>query len=345
MKKIFLPFIALSLSLLARIQNAHALPSIKDPLVFKSQVGLPGMGTSTELTFGSTGYIGQMIKGFYDWGLGVGGILAAIMIMAGGVLWLTSAGSSDMVGRAKKMITGSIVGLLLLVGSWMMLKTINPALLDMSGTDISAIEGLHYCCSETKGLVPMQRNTNGGFVCPEDSSVCPPDTKCTSMPKTNGNDEVENSFKCLNEDYWSCCEYEERNHKKCIPVYNSFCAAGNTIPYSSYDETEYHFVAKTKGYCIEKQTLKGVSCEEACIGQTDGSGCGPQCYCYTEISYYGLGEEGEPCGDRGGSICYAEGNGVKEGKCDQVNNHNLWVDRLGRGCNEDKNLRCCNKEK
>ncbi len=120
-----------------------ALPDISDPLTFTAQIGLPGLvngGDTIKLTKNNTGYIAKMIKGFYNYGLGIGGLLAAIVLMAAGVVWLTSAGSSEKITQAKGLISGSLTGLLLLFGSWILLKTINPNLLTFTPKTITNIE-------------------------------------------------------------------------------------------------------------------------------------------------------------------------------------------------------------
>lgn len=73
-------------------------------------------------------WISDYISGIYQYGLLIGGILAAIVLMAGGLIWLTSGGDVSRVTNAKKIITGGLVGLLLLFGTYIILNTINPEL-------------------------------------------------------------------------------------------------------------------------------------------------------------------------------------------------------------------------
>jgi len=46
--------------------------------------------------------------------LGVLGILATIMILYAGFLWLTAGGNTDQVGKAKKIIKQAIIGLIII---------------------------------------------------------------------------------------------------------------------------------------------------------------------------------------------------------------------------------------
>lgn len=78
----------------------------------------------------SVSWLSDYIAAVYDYALLIGGILAAIVIMAGGLVWLTSGGDAGKVGSAKKLLTGSVVGLILLFSSYLILETINPELVE-----------------------------------------------------------------------------------------------------------------------------------------------------------------------------------------------------------------------
>jgi len=81
------------------------------------------------------GGIGQCVKGFpeylralYNLFIGVVGILAVIMIMAGGFQWLLAAGNTQRISGAKTTIISAIMGLVLALMSYTMLSLINPKL-------------------------------------------------------------------------------------------------------------------------------------------------------------------------------------------------------------------------
>lgn len=85
-------------------------------------------------------WIAEYINGIYKYGFGIAGILAAIMLMAGGVIWLTSAGDASKIGQAKNLITGSVIGLIVLSTSYIILETINPELTNLKHITIKGIE-------------------------------------------------------------------------------------------------------------------------------------------------------------------------------------------------------------
>ena len=57
-----------------------------------------------------------------QWILGIVGSLTLIMFVYGGILFLISAGSSDKVSQAKKIITSAVVGLLIVFASWLIIR-------------------------------------------------------------------------------------------------------------------------------------------------------------------------------------------------------------------------------
>lgn len=150
--------------LAVNLAQAKFLPSIQDPIKFRAQTTIPGVfnaGEEIDLTKDDTSYIALMIKGFYNYGIGIAGILAAIMLMAGGIVWLTSAGSSEKISKAKDLMFGSIIGLVLLFSSWMLLRTINPALVDFRIQDVKPIDNIKIgSCCEYNFTKPAKENVS-----------------------------------------------------------------------------------------------------------------------------------------------------------------------------------------
>lgn len=76
--------------------------------------------------------IGQYVNAFYKYFAGGIGILATVMILWGGFKWMTAAGNASKVGDARDTIYSAIMGLILTFGSYILLNTINPALVNLS---------------------------------------------------------------------------------------------------------------------------------------------------------------------------------------------------------------------
>ena len=74
--------------------------------------------------------IAKYIQAIYNYAIGIVGILAAVVLMFGGVVWITAGGSQERVKEAKAWIGASISGLVLLLCSYMILNTINPDLVN-----------------------------------------------------------------------------------------------------------------------------------------------------------------------------------------------------------------------
>ena len=71
-------------------------------------------------------------KYIYQIGLGIVGIIALITIVIGGVMYMTSAGNISQKSEAKDRITSAMLGLILALGAYLILYTINPDLVKLT---------------------------------------------------------------------------------------------------------------------------------------------------------------------------------------------------------------------
>ncbi len=75
---------------------------------------------------------GGDISSYFQWifvfGISIAGILAVLMIVVGGIEYMTAYGNPSKVGDAKDRITQAILGLLLAITGWLILNTISPDL-------------------------------------------------------------------------------------------------------------------------------------------------------------------------------------------------------------------------
>lgn len=117
------------------------LPTLTPPDL---SVSLPGIDTLRKVS--CTGdymckipWIGQYIVGIQRYAIGIVGIIAVIVLMIGGVIWLTAAGNPNQVAHAKKMIFGSLMGLFLVFGSYIILNLINPNLTTFKALNIEYV--------------------------------------------------------------------------------------------------------------------------------------------------------------------------------------------------------------
>lgn len=125
-KKIKIPILFLSYFIFTKSVFAE-LPDGYVPLE-----ALPGITTDTTVSFEA--YVNAM----FQVGIGVAIVLAVIVIVIAGVEYIGGASNETMRADAKDKITRSIVGLLIVLGSWLLLNIINPSLTLIPSLDIEA---------------------------------------------------------------------------------------------------------------------------------------------------------------------------------------------------------------
>jgi hypothetical protein len=72
--------------------------------------------------------IGQCVNQIYLWALGAAGALALIMMIYGGYEVMTAAGNAQRATNGKSYIYSSLIGILILLGAYLLLSVINPDL-------------------------------------------------------------------------------------------------------------------------------------------------------------------------------------------------------------------------
>jgi hypothetical protein len=70
--------------------------------------------------------LAQIVAWFYALLVGLSGLAAFIMIVWGGIQWMTSSGDPTRTSEAKDRIQKALLGLLLVLASFLILQTINP---------------------------------------------------------------------------------------------------------------------------------------------------------------------------------------------------------------------------
>lgn len=129
------------------------------------QITIPGMSALTKVQCPPNEkcdipWISQYVTGIYNYALSIVGILAAIILMAGGVLWIISAGDASRITQAKDLITGSITGLIILACSYIILIQINPDLVNLKSISVIRIEKITPPQEGQKCKLPTTLNTD-----------------------------------------------------------------------------------------------------------------------------------------------------------------------------------------
>ncbi|MFA6028078.1 MAG: hypothetical protein WC752_04095 [Patescibacteria group bacterium] len=95
-----------------------------------------------EVPIGNQLYIENLtdyITTVYNFAVSIAGILAVVVIMYGGLRWATSAGNEQTISSAKETIISAIVGLLLVLGSYVILNFISPQLTNLKAAQVPKI--------------------------------------------------------------------------------------------------------------------------------------------------------------------------------------------------------------
>ncbi len=129
-------------------------------LNFPCPTGMSGCAQLTDAAT-SSNPIGTFLNSFYQIALTISGLLALLMIVAGGVKYTISAGSADQQSDAKDMIISALYGVALLLGSYLILNTINPKITTL------ALPGDQY-----------------GAVATSSPSISLPNTECITLDPT-----------------------------------------------------------------------------------------------------------------------------------------------------------------
>jgi type IV secretory pathway VirB2 component (pilin) len=119
MRKIATPLVALSLLALVAtpaIVSAQQEFETDPATIIETQFGLEEY--EGEVALGQDISIQETIARIINILLGFLGIIAVIIILAGGFKWMTAGGNEDKIGEARKMIVQGLIGLVVIFASW-----------------------------------------------------------------------------------------------------------------------------------------------------------------------------------------------------------------------------------
>jgi len=348
--KIFLlTFLSLQIISAGLLFSAPKIASadIKESLKFSPNVSIPNLinkGESIDVGKENNGQmesdlLAKYIKAIYDYGMMIAGILAAIVLMAGGIIWLTSGGDSGKVGQAKELITGSVVGLVILFSSWIILNTVNPDLLSLRPISTEYIEkAVSGCCQSSNAAEIMSKKecdafagttfyeSTGEFTYSVSGTTCVKDMiKC--FIKKDCNEKVEFCFNYIN-------GKQKEIRENCGSYFN------NQIKLlSEIKEVSCSKVSECRGNQLSCQNIEdGESCPDVeksgILNDISLDG-----YCYGGYCYTGLGEESSRCGTKPGAYC----SSITCSKLGTVTKKYYRDNSGGRKCATD-NLYCCYTE-
>jgi len=104
------------------LEPAALPPEPPKPIETQLAVAIGGLTQTTDIAL----YLATV----FNWMIPIVAILATTMIAWGGVKWLTAGGDSSRVTSAKTTMSNATIGLVLAFGSYMILSTVNPAMVN-----------------------------------------------------------------------------------------------------------------------------------------------------------------------------------------------------------------------
>ncbi|TAK05340.1 hypothetical protein EPO33_05255 [Patescibacteria group bacterium] len=84
-------------------------------------------------------FVAEYILAIYRFSIGVIVTFAMVMIVIGGIRWVTAAGNASTIGAARDTIIRAIMGLLLALGSYTILYLINPELVNFRSIRVDLV--------------------------------------------------------------------------------------------------------------------------------------------------------------------------------------------------------------
>ncbi|MFA6130953.1 MAG: hypothetical protein WC730_01685 [Patescibacteria group bacterium] len=114
-------------------EESSGYEELEDALTPRLGVEIPGMDPELSHSFFSNGQqiesnlLGRYIEAVYQWLLVAGSLCAVVLMMVGGMQWVTALGDSGKVGKAKERIVKSVFGLVILFGAYIIAFLIDPS--------------------------------------------------------------------------------------------------------------------------------------------------------------------------------------------------------------------------
>lgn len=100
-----------------------------------------------------TGDLGKYISYVYKWMLGAGTTISIVLLMVAGLRWSLGGTNAEQIGKAKKTITNAMVGLILLLSTYVIIYTVNPYLVRLQVPAFPMIKTVSLVGKESCGYL------------------------------------------------------------------------------------------------------------------------------------------------------------------------------------------------
>lgn len=213
----------------------------------------PPISYKLEVPIGQTTIVtsfAQYIDVLYRFAVGLAGIMAIAMIIVAGFDWVFAGGNEEKIKGAKDRISGALWGLIIVLTSYLLLNTINPALVSLKGAQIPKIQ----LPDVTTSLADLPACSEGIFK----DSDCYNNGKATRAEAMCG----------------QACWY---NQQACHGV---ICASGTGGCYQDASDPKNKYSCQQKNACTENIA----SCYKKSLASMDFTTAFQACLCNTFVS-------------------------------------------------------------
>jgi hypothetical protein len=149
----------------AAIRVAIPLPGVTQKVVITKELepGVYGPEAPAE-EYWAVKNLSCYLSGFYRYFAGVAGILATVMIMYGGIQYVISFGNPGRLQTAKDTIFSAMVGLVITLGSYIILFTINPNLVTLKLPETAPIQTIFVDMPRCNADTDLAYDDDGNLV-------------------------------------------------------------------------------------------------------------------------------------------------------------------------------------
>jgi len=186
-------------------------------------------------------WISSYIEAIYKYLIGIVGILATVVMMIGGVIWITAGGNASRVGEAKAWIGGALMGLVLALSSYTILYQINDETVKLKPITYTKIDKLITgCCKSKKTNQYLGTMTNDE--CGENDG------------DWGGQGTIWDGTKCNKQNTKCPNGYTYATNDEFVEAANTQCGRGNSETYNHGASSAYGY------YCYKCKTNGSTGC-------------------------------------------------------------------------------------
>lgn len=275
---------------------AGLMPFIAKAITLDLQVPIPGLDSTLDVTENT---LGQYVRAFYVWFVGVAGIIAVVMIMWAGVRWITAAGNQSRIESAKTTMNGAVVGLIILLSSYLLLTWINPGLISLripGLTKVNTVFSTDVFCENLNGaqfVVGAPVDTGTGWKCNNEYNVNTKDGRstgetcigrtCADPSETCAwTGDSKEAYKCFNPKDACQSLLNPQSQNDCDRAQDTSSASGRT-----------HICRFQKNKCVYAEVLNGCQAIADYYGLASSPAEWTSCSDCVNSSYNVLGTGGE----------------------------------------------------